>query len=181
MYQRFALCVGFICLSSIATAISRSKLYQNEANGSEAVLLAVSAIHQSEIFGSDNDLLRRIAYVETRDGNLPNTFRESYNGGLWAVDEDAFISTKNVVENPRLRSKIRLIQQRLRINWLDVQWSDLRRPLYSALAAQIIIYNAPRFIPPASDSIGQAQFWLEYYNRDGDITDFVTTSAELEG
>ena len=170
-------------LSFIVTVSSQDigLIYEDRANGSAAVLLAVGRIQQSGVFGNDNDLLRRIAYVETRDGTRPDTFREGYNGGLWAVDEDAFLSTKNTTENTRLPAKIRQIEERLNINWLNVQWIDLLRPLYSALAAQLLIYNAPSSVPPANDLVGQAQFWAQYYNRDGNTSDFVTTSSGLEG
>ena len=154
---------------------------QDRANGTAAVLLAVSTIQQSGIFGSDNDLLRRIAFVETRDGTNPNTFREGYNGGIWAVDEDAFMSTKGTCQNKRLFAKTRQIEQELQINWHDVEWVDLRKPLHSALAARLVIFNAPRSVPPANDLVGQAQFWIEHYNRDGNTESFIQTSTGLVG
>ena len=79
---------------------------QDGASGPEAVLLAVARIQQSGIFGNDNDLLRRIAYVETRDGTLPDTFRDGYHGGIWAVDQAAFLRTQDTSVNSRLRAKI---------------------------------------------------------------------------
>ena len=38
-------------------------------------------------------MLRRIAYVETRDGSDPDTYSEGNNGGIWAVSETAFENT----------------------------------------------------------------------------------------
>ena len=53
------------------------------------MLLSVGRIQQSGVFGNDNDILRRIAYVETRDRVHSGTFREGYDGGIWAVNEGA--------------------------------------------------------------------------------------------
>lgn len=173
--------LALACTAAITTVATQGIIFQDGANGSAVVLLSVSAIQQSGVFGNDNDILRRIAYVETRDGTLSDTFREGYNGGIWAVDENAFLNTKNTRAFARLPAKIQLIEEFLRINWLEVEWRDLRRPLYSALAARLVIFNAPVSVPPPNDLAGQAQFWVEYYNRDGDTSNFVTTSTGLEG
>ena len=134
------------------------------------MLLSVGRIQQSGVFGNDNDILRRIAYVETRDGTLSGTFREGYNGGIWAANEDAFRSTQNTDAFAQLPAMIEQIEELLQINWLDAEWSDLRKPLYSALAARLIIFNAPTPVPPPDDLAGQAQFWVEYYNRNGTLS-----------
>lgn len=159
----------------------QSIILQDRANGSAAVLLSVGRVQQSGIFGSDNNILRRIAYAETRDGTLPGTFRDGYNGGIWAVNEITFENTKDVNAFSRLPAKLQQIEEHFSINWLDVEWSDLRRPLYSALAARLVIFNTPSLIPAANDIIGQAQYWVDYYNSEGDISNFVATSTGLEG
>ena len=170
-------------LSTVAShgPVTEGIIFQDRANGSAAVLLSVGKIQQSGVFGNDNDILRRIAYVETRDGTLSGTFREGYNGGIWAVDEDAFRSTQNTDAFARLPAKIEQIEELLHINWLDAEWGDLRKPLYSALAARLIIFYAPASVPPPNDLMGQAQFWVEYYNRFREAPDFITTSTGLEG
>ena len=129
--------VFLIFIGTLSTVASHGPeaegiIFQDRANGSAAVLLSVGRIQQSGVFGNDNDILHRIAYVETRDGTLSETFSEGYNGGIWAVDEDAFRSTQNTDAFARLPAKI---EELLQINWLDAEWSDLRKPLYSALAA----------------------------------------------
>lgn len=173
------LCAGLFV--RISAQEQQSIIFQDRANGSAVVLLAVGRIQQSGVFGNDNDILRRIAYVETRDGLLPNTFRPGYNGGIWAVDQDAFISTKDVNTFARLAAKLQQIEKTLHINWLDVEWSDLRRPLYSALAARLVIFNAPSPVPPSNDLLAQAQFWVTHYNTEGDSSNFITTSTGLQG
>ena len=165
----------------ITCATSQNITYREGAAGSEATLLSIGSIQQSGVFGDDNELLRRIAYTETRDGTLTDTYRSGYHGGIWAVDEVQFLKTKNVTQYTRLPAKFQQIQIHFEINWLSVQWRELRKPLYSALAARLVIYIAPRSIPTADDLPGQAQFWVTHYNRNGDASAFVTTSSGLEG
>ena len=151
------------------------------ANGSSAVLLAVAKIQQSGVFGSDNDLLRQIAYVETRDGTSNDTFRDGYYGGIWAVDEEKFLMTQMTEMNSRLPVKLQQIQEFLEIDWIEVTWMDLQKPLFSALAARLVLFLADRAIPPTSDLRAQAEFWVEYYNPMGDTSEFVSLSSGLEG
>lgn len=174
--------VLFLAIGTCITcAASQNIIYQDGAAGSEATLLSIGSVQQSGVFGDDNELLRRIAYTETRDGTLSTTYRQGYHGGIWAVDEDTFLGTKNIIQHTRLPAKFQQIQLHFGINWLNVQWRELRKPLYSALAARLVTYIAPRSIPSADDLLGQAQFWVAHYNRDGDASEFVTTSSGLEG
>ena len=159
------------------------------ANGSSATLLAVAGVQQSGVFGSDNGLLRRIAYVETRDGTSNDTFRDGYYGGIWAVDEENFLMTQMTNLSSRLPIKLQQIQEFLNINWTGVTWLELQRPIYSALAARLVLFLADRAIPPVSidstravsDLQVQAEFWVEYYNQMGDVSEFISLSSGLAG
>ena len=151
------------------------------ANGSMAVLQAVARIQQSGAFGSDNDLLRRIAYVETRDGTSEDTFRDGYYGGIWAVNESDFLRTQNTEINSRLPAKLRHVEECLKIDWIGVLWMDLQKPIFSALAARLVLFLAGRAIPPTSDLRAQAEFWVEYYNPMGDTSEFVSLSSGIQG
>ena len=151
------------------------------ANRSSATLLAVARIQQSGVFGSDNDLLRRIAYVETRDGTLEDTFQDGYYGGIWAVDEEKFLMTQRTNLSSCLSIKLQQIQEFFKINWTGVTWMDLQKPIFSALAARLVLFLADRAIPPTSDLRAQAEFWVEYYNPMGDTSEFVSLSSGIEG
>ena len=155
--------------------------YQDGAAGSEATLLSIGSIHQSGVFGDDKELLRRIAYAATTDGTQPDTYRAGYHGGIWAVDEDQFLKTKNTTLYTRLPARFQQIQIHFGINWLSVQWTELRKPIYSVIAARLVLYIAPASIPSADDLARQAQFWVAHYNRNGDASAFVTTSSGLQG
>ena len=69
----------------------------------------------------------------------------------------------------------------LQIIWPSVQWNDLRKPLFSALAARLILDNTGVPIPRISDIDGQADYWLMYYHT-GTRTkqDFIDAVAECE-
>ena len=151
------------------------------ANGSSATLLAVARVQQSGVFRNDNGLLRRIAYVETRDGTSEDTFRDGYYGGIWAVDEEKFLMTQMTNLSSRLPIKLQQIQEFFKINWTGVTWMDLQKPIFSALAARLVLFLVDRAIPPTSDLRAQAEFWVEYYNQMGDASEFVSLSSGIEG
>ena len=174
-----------VLLSSVPCVRAQEELLtQEDASGSAVVLLAIARIQQSGIFGDDNDLLRRIAYVETRDGTAPDTFRDGYDGGIWAVDEAAFTATQDTAANKRLLARLQEIKgtrDLFNIDWQTVRWSDLRKPIYSALAARLVLFTASSAIPSTNDLEAQAEFWIANYNMDGAAADFVAVSSGLEG
>ena len=177
-----AVAVLFAILSAQCTvAQSEDIILQEGSNGSAIVLLTIARLQQSGIFADDNELLRRIAYVETRDGTAENTYRQGYNGGIWAVDENIFNDTQNINIYPRLRAKFDQIRRQFNVDWCSVRWSDLRKPLYSAIAARLALYNLPRTIPNAGEVTTQAQLWADYYHQGGSVSEFVAVAGELEG
>lgn len=156
----FLLVVGiFVTCTSSATLTD--PLLQDRANGSVTVLRAISIIQQSGIFDiSASDTLRLIAFVETRDGTNHDTFRKGYDGGIWAVDRDDFMSTKSTQLYHGLSEKLELIAQKFNIHWLYVEWADLRKPLFSALAARLVIFNNSSLLLPSN-----VQFQMEQNER----------------
>ena len=50
------------------------------------------------------------------------------------------------------------------IDWPTVRWEDLRKPLYSGLAARLKLSNVKVPIPLASEIEEQGQYWKDYYN-----------------
>ncbi|XP_062602682.1 uncharacterized protein LOC134264402 [Saccostrea cucullata] len=101
------------------------------AKGSDVVEAVVNLIKNSCIFPNDRMYLRRLAYVETQDGLNPNTYRIGYNGGIWQVDEAQFRLTQ--ISGTLTNEKQML--KKLGIDWSSVTWADLRKPLFSGLAA----------------------------------------------
>ena len=153
-------------------------LNQTNASGSAVVLQAIGTLQRSGVFGNDNGMLRRIAYAETHDGTWPDA---SNGGGIWAVSESKFLQTQNIEANVRLPMKLQQTEDAFGIDWLQVEWEDLRIPLYSVIAARLVLYVAPRAIPSANDLQAQARFWVENYNPAGDEDEFVGASSGLQG
>ena len=170
------LLAAVLCSQATAVEVNEAVLEEG-ANGTAVVLLSVAHIQQAVIFPDDNQLLRRIAYVETRDGTDLVTDND---GGIWAVSETAFESTKDI-SDPLLAAKHEQILQEFSIAWQSVQLSDLRRPLYSALAARLVLFIAPQAIPSDTDVTGQAEFWMENYNTEGSVDEFIEATMELQG
>jgi len=169
----------FLLALSVANAAKNPELQSGE-RGSEAVLFAIARIQQSGAFNDDNNLLRRIAFVETRDGENADTFRDGYFGGIWAVDEVAFLRTKDTSLNSRLPAKLGQIENLLRISWSEAEWEDLRKPLYSAIAARLVLYLVDRAIPNSNSVQAQAEFWRQNYNEAGSVSDFISLTSGLE-
>ena len=160
MYFKAVLKKAFLLASVLDLVCCQTDLTIVEgAKGTEVVLETVSLIQQSGIFLEDNKFLRRVAYVESRDGLDPDTFRDGYCGGIWQVNEDVFQETSNVTAHPVLLGTYENIKIFFDIEWLAVRWQDLRRPLLSVLAARIFFQLADGDIPGIGDLRGQGSYW----------------------
>lgn len=136
------------------------------SNGTTVVQATDALIRCSGIFPDDHQLLRRIAWVESKDGTDPRTYRQGYHGGIWQVDLTGFRDTQDNASHPRLVSKFQEIQRHFGIDWPSVQWENLRKPLYSGIAARLFLSNVAESIPLASDVAGQASYWKRHYNTE---------------
>ena len=150
--------------------------------GCHMVLNIVKTITiDANIFPNDNDMLRRIAIVESKDGTDSNTYRQSYYGGIWQVDKIGFQETQNVASHPSLNNIFVKIQQNLNINWQSVEYNDLLKPFYSALASRLYLYIHSGSIPTDIDQ--QAVLWRDYYNSGngaGSSQDFVNRVQQYQ-
>ena len=171
--------IVFSVLLGIVQCQGQDLTTQPGTNGSAVVSACISRVQQSGIFTSDNEMLRRIAYVETDYGNNENTYRSDYDGGIWAVNEDIFNETKNTASYSILTSLHQSIQSNFSIQWSSVEWNDLRKPLYSALSARLYFYTVSASIPISSNIQSQATYWMTYYNTAGSASYFVTLVNEL--
>jgi len=125
----------------------------------DAVELTKKAVTKSSklIFMDDNHFIRRVALVEN---SLNRTSKE---GGLWNVDECAFKATQTKrKENKHLATLHKTVRRTFGVTWSKIKYSDLRRPLYSVLAARIILEMPERSIPRGLRN--QARLWLENYH-----------------
>ena len=181
-----AITIGVVCASFLVTISLANSCPANQdqtliprSSGKEVVEAAVQKIQESSIFKDDNQFLRRVAYVESKDGTDSNTYRvvHEYYGGIWQVDEIAFRDTQNTESHPGLVKKYEKIKDEFGIDWKTVTWQDLEKPFYSALAARLYLSNIEETIPSSSEIEAQAQYWKTYYNTEngtGEVQRFVT-------
>ena len=174
--------VVVIALATAALAVDLTVV--ENAVGADVVLATITKIENAEISPSDKRILRRIAYVETADGVTPPP-----DGGIWNVKSENFAMTQEDMRLSFVLMEINIaFQAELLLSgvgqWEDLEWEDLDRPLWSALAARLWIYLQQEEhlvpIPTSSDIIGQASFWNTYYNTDGDPDKFIDDVEQLE-
>eukprot|EP00731_Ephydatia_muelleri_P007240 Em0003g1488a len=99
------LLVAFLYYATLVNGKRTDITRHEKAAGSRVVEAVVGLIQQSSIFPSDNMLLRRVAYVESKDGTESFTYRSGYDGGIWQIDQTAFLGTMDVTSHPELRDK----------------------------------------------------------------------------
>ena len=172
---------------SVTAVLAVDRTVEVNAVGSDVVQATISKIEDAEIFTSDKRLLRRIAYVETADGESPPS--SGNDGGIWNVTFEDFQLTQNNQELASLRQTINNIFNDVFIstinlpNWERSTYEDLNRPLWSALAARLLLIHIAEKsvdIPIASNISGQAKFWKTYYNEAGDVEELINDVEQLE-
>ncbi|KAL4219313.1 hypothetical protein ACF0H5_021892 [Mactra antiquata] len=143
----------FLC-GTLQLAHGVNDEFAEGAKGVQVVDKVVDLIGQMCLL--DNDIfLRRMANVETSYGNKPGTFNPGNNGGIWNIGEDLFKQTKN---NPALTNEYNTIRNVLHIDWSTVAWRDLRKPMYSGIAATLLILTKNiQHIPESAEL--QATIW----------------------
>lgn len=79
------------------------------------------------------------------------------------VDEAMFRRTQT--EANQLSFQYASILNKLGIDWSQVKWTDLRKPLYSALAAALFLTleGGPQNVPASVSA--QGNYWLQNYHQ----------------
>ena len=173
---------------------------QDGANGSCVVEAVLTRLEYSGIFPPDHGFMRRIAYVETRDGtNITESTDvpiEHRRVGIWGL-------TEFMLQNMSLQLKLHSndtnyhqlieyseqIYRRFGVNLTGDEKLNLRNPLVSAIAARFYLQyltvlknvSLPENVFLPEDIAGQASFWATHYCIATSITDFEEGVMELEG
>ena len=146
-----------------------------EQRGRDVVRASIQKITESGIFTRDEQILRRIAYAETKDGTRNDTYTPNYHGGIWRLSEQKYNATKRA--DSILLTRIR---DEFNIDWNSTKWRDLRKPFWSALAARLYLEVIPTQIPLSVSRNEQAKYWVKYYTTsNGTESDFLNAIAEL--
>jgi hypothetical protein len=153
----------------LAPQLREPKIEFPEEKGKDVVKQAVSVVTRLKLGSEEHGFLERIAQHESLNGEHPGTFSNKngkpYHGGIFQVDEIGFKDTQNTTSHPNLKKKYAIIKKELGIDWTKVKWEDLRKPLYSALAARLLLTLALKPIP--KDRKEQAVYWKDNFNKSG--------------
>ena len=155
------------------------------ANGSDVVEAVISKLGLLENIGPDHRFMRRLAYVETRDGAVEN------EGGIWGVDDDKLGQIREALNDQTARGHTELnaatqdITSKCEVDLeSSLYMQQMSIPLYSGLTARLVLYlwNVSRreAIPLAGNVTGQAHFWASQYHQGGDQQHFLKRVLSLE-
>lgn len=141
--------VILLCFLSVTVTVEGLDLtLMSGASGAEVVRAIISKIEDSNSFINFTQkraaalFMRRMAYVETRDGNQLNT---SNRRGIWNVDEHLFRKTQRLGINARIDAAIVRLQEKNPqnyvgpVNWRNLTFDNLSIPLYCGLAVRMLI------------------------------------------
>ncbi|XP_071095868.1 uncharacterized protein [Haliotis cracherodii] len=182
MARMRAVCVTVLLWFGVGVVADIDLTRQENQRGTNVVQTTIDLIRDGCIFAKDRLFLRRLAFVESRDGLDAKTYRSGYYGGIWQVDESMFRATATCPAS--IRHVCNQIQIKFRIDWSQVQWRDLLKPLYSGLAASLYIQlrQDDDIIPGSVDA--QSQIWKNIYHPKPPVANFsslvVTESCDAE-
>ncbi|XP_060078237.1 uncharacterized protein LOC132557733 [Ylistrum balloti] len=151
---------------------------QERTFGSAVVQAVTDRIRDSCIYSDDRLFIRRLAIVQSDDGEMSTTYRPGYNGGIWQIDEAKFISTRSCGSSA-IYQECGLILSKFNITWSSVQWTDLLKPLYSGLAASLYL-KLQGADPAPGDVAGQASLWKTYFQPSQDVATYTTKVQKAE-
>ena len=155
-----------MCYAAPPCLNSREKelLFKSNQIGSDVVLAVISKLQYLQILNCDHRFLRRIALVETNDGN-----DDVPDGGIWALDKEKF----NIVLAKK--KLLRSLSKKLCLDLLAMNYDSLRRPLMSGLFASLYLYNHLNIIENnmLTDNITkQANLWfMKYHSQSIGLTE----------
>ena len=143
---------------------------QRDARGADVVRAVQLRLDEANLFDAPTTsserqvyelFIRETAYVESLDGSayplgIPD-------GGIWRINREVFQQTQQY----NLPELFHRICRAFCINWVDVQYNNLRTPLYSGLALNIYLhhlYNTNRRLQDTATDADRAVFWVTSFS-----------------
>ena len=159
------------------TALTEADIFSPDKSGHWIVEVCIEKLKSPEFnMPDDNQFMKRVAYVMSEFGKNMKT-----NGGIWQVTPTAYEDTMDTRAHKLLPQKYQQIWKAFNIDWKKVEYKDLDKPFYSALAARLYLSNYREYIPPAHQLQDQAEYWkFKYMAGSGDIQSFIDKVHELE-
>ena len=174
-----AICTAAVVHDGCVHAVDRT-LIPGEG-GTDVVRAVLNKIDSSEIFSGEPSLadafMRRMAYVESRDGD-----GEQYpEGGIWNVDEPMFMETKTYTSGS-VSNVYESIDSCFGVDWVNMDYEELQKPINSGLATRLYLHNLEQtereMVPVKSE---QASYWMAHFPRlEGDEETWNEAVVELD-
>ena len=168
----------FVCLVLACCCLHASNGCPNQrqisgTSGSEVVNQVLDTIECSGVFEDDHSFMRRLAYVETKDGT-----EGQGTTGIWNVTVQHLkaMNYHVVLGNPKLSKVSDQICTELGVNIMKAvrnnKSQDLSNPLGSGVFARFYLYYVAvvngQEIPPGEDISGQATFWKSHFKMNAE-------------
>ena len=160
--------------SSHCPAQANDKTLEEGAVGSDVVLATIQKVFAPELFPDDFEFLRRMAAVETADGDTA----EPGGGGIWGISQDVFDTVTELMKISNLKNDI---MEHFCFDWtvtVNTTRVALDTPLYSALSVMVIVYSLKKETVPKSIE-EQADFWVAQFNKNRNTSVFISTAESL--
>lgn len=179
-------------MTSIPEEIKKdSKLYKFYKKGAKDFVKKIIKIVSKEIFEDPDNIeefMLNIAAVESCFGTNPNTYnRPLYTKGIFQLDKTGALKTIGYKGNPpvgngKLKKYISdcklKVKEKIGLDWDQVPYESISKPLYNAIAARIFIgikersytYNKEtgvlkeKIVAIPEDKEKQAKWWKDRYN-----------------
>ena len=155
-------------------------------SGSEVVNQVLDIIECSGVFEDDNSFMRRLAYVETKDGT-----EGQGTTGIWNVTVQHLkaMNYSVVLRNAELSKVSNKTCTELGVNIIravrNPERQDLRNPLLSGVVTRFYLYYVAvvndQQIPPAEEESRQAKFWKLHFKMNAETAKIEHFTEHLKG
>ena len=138
------------------------EILSKDAKGWKIVEKSVVILKNAKVFSPDRNLMKRIALVELKLN------QSSVDGGLWHVPTCAFwgVTQNRKKYGKRLKKIQKVVRRKFGITWSRMSYDELRRPMYSLIAARMYLHIILKDgIPRGANS--QGKLWSTYYHNCG--------------
>jgi hypothetical protein len=119
--------------------------------------------------------MREMAFVQSKDGE--NNAQNAHDGGIWGVNRNLFETIRHY-NYPAVFSNI---CSGFCVGWFDLDYSDLRTPLYSGLAVRIQLYHlfyTSQGLQEGYTDEDMALFWVAHFGG-SDVNVWLTLVQQL--
>ena len=180
----------FVCLVLACCCLHASNGCSNQrqisgTSGSEVVNQVLDTIECSGVFEDDHSFMRRLAYVETKDGT-----EGQGTTGIWNVTVQHLKAMPYLVvlRNTELYELTGQICITLGVSMMGAIRNntslDLTNPLVSGVVARFYLHYVTvvngQQIPPAEDISGQATFWKSHFKKNAETATTVHFTERVD-